>query len=451
MRQGVGAGTLEGGAGLAGATVLAFSLPYSVLFREMIAMLLAGRVPVLGRDRSERDPVVIVGGAAVSINPEPVAPVADIAVIGEGEHSIPHIAVQLARWRRGEMARHRLLETVGCIPGVYAPALSDVRNVDRWQPSSLDEAKGVSSFITPLSHFKESLLIEAGRGCPGTCRFCVVGPLYRPVRWRRAAQIVEMATESSLRPRRVSLIGAAVSQHPEVVSAVTSLAGSGLEVGLSSLRVDHYQDDLARALSLASARTITMAPEAASERLRRLVGKPLPHETLVRAVATAAREGASKIRLYFLLGLPWETADDRREIVELCAELSSVTSGGSCLLVPSLNPFVPKPMTPFAACPPPNEEELREAIRELQTKLHALPRVQPRSGSPRLAVVDHRLSMGGRELAEGMVNMASRGASWSDWLRDTQGAVSGVPVYPWGPPEDALHQEWRRAAHQAQR
>ncbi len=449
LRQRGTAGTLETGAPLSAARVLAFSLPYSLLYRDAIALLEAGGVSTVAVDRAEDGPLVIAGGSAVTINPEPISPVVDLVVLGEAEPCLPYLIDLLHRWIGRDIRREALWEEASRIKGLYAPALMDAGEATRWDVPPIEHTATVSSFLTPASHFRDSLLVEVSRGCPGTCRFCAVGTLYQPVRWRPAKQVIQLVGQSALKPARVSLIGAAVSQHPEIVAVVRALSRAGQEVGLSSLRVDRYSPDLARGLHGSGARTVTMAPEAGSDRLRSLVGKPLKHRLLVRAVTEAGRAGANKIRLYFMIGLPWEEERDREGIVEVCAELSAVLRGTPSLLVPSLTPFVPKPMTPFAWCGPPREDELHEHIRRLLKELGAIPRVRPRAGSSRLAVADYRLSMGGRDLAAPLREMVRESLSWRDWLRATDGAIRHTPCFPWGPHEDALRREWERAVEQA--
>ncbi len=440
----VSAGTLEGGVPLAAARVVAFSLPYSLLFKEMLALLEAGGVPATRARRSDRDPLVVVGGTAVTINPEPVAPFVDLVVLGEAEETLAELGRLLEEWARGGIDRVRFWEGASRVPGAFAPAVGGADTVERWRSPSMGSMFSVSSFMSPCAHFRDALLVEASRGCPGRCRFCVVGGLYGPPRWRSGQQTVEMIVRSPLRPRRASLIGAAVSQHPQLAATVRRLLGSGVAVGLSSLRVQCYDEELARALAAGGVRTITMAPEAGTERMRSLIGKPLRHEALVRSVAIAAKNAVSRIRLYFMLGLPWEHEDDRHGIVELCAELSSVLRETSCVVVPSLAPFVPKPMTAFGWCAAPDERELRGAIRSLLSDLRKLPSIRPRAGSPRLARADYRLSTGGEELAEPLLEMVQRGLSWRQWLRATEDQPRRSPCFPWGPARESLQAEWEQ-------
>jgi radical SAM superfamily enzyme YgiQ (UPF0313 family) len=451
IEERVGAGTLEGGAPLSAARVVAFSLPYSLLFREMLALLEGGGVPAMRDQRSDRDPLVVVGGTAVTINPEPIAPFVDLVVLGEAEATLPLLEEPLRGWVDGGVDRARLWEAASGVPGTYAPGVQNTDALRRWESPPAGCGFSLSSFVTPFSHFRDTLLAEGSRGCPGRCRFCVVGELYQPPRWRSARETIETITHSPLRPRRTSLIGAAVSQHPELPAIVRGLVNSGIEVGLSSLRVERYDEELARELAAGGVRTITMAPEAGTQRMRSVIGKPLGHESLVRSVRVAARNAVSKVRLYFIVGLPWEWEDDRRGIVELCKDLSSVLRGTGCVVVPSLAPFVPKPMTPFGWCGPPDERELRGVIRSLLGELRKLRGVRPRAGSPRLARADYLLSMGGQELSEPLLDMTRRHLSWRQWLRATEDEVLEPPSFPWGPPTDTLRREWERAAREAKR
>jgi radical SAM superfamily enzyme YgiQ (UPF0313 family) len=449
IRQKVGAGTLEGGISLSAGRVVAFSLPYSLLFKEMLALLDAGGIPATRERRSDRDPLVVAGGTAVTINPEPVAPFVDLVVLGEAEETLVDLEGPLRDWVGGGLDRTGFWKAASRIPGAYAPAVQHAAEVTRWRSPPMDSLLSVSSFVSPCAHFRDALLLEASRGCPGRCRFCVVGGLYRPVRWRSPEETVEMVVNAPLEPRRASLIGAAVSQHPRLLHIVGSLVGAGIEVGLSSLRVESYDEELARALTAGGVRTITMAPEAGTERMRSLIGKPLRHETLVRSVAIAARNGVSKVRLYFMVGLPWEREDDRQGIVQVCGELSSVVKGTPCAVVPSLAPFVPKPMTPFGRCEPADERELRATIRSMMSRLRELPSVRPRAGSPRLAQVDYRLSVGGHELAEPLLEMTHRRLSWRQWLRITEGMVAARACFPWGVAESSLNRQWDQARREA--
>ncbi|VAW37060.1 FIG092679: Fe-S oxidoreductase [hydrothermal vent metagenome] len=350
--------------------IIAFTASFEKDYVNIPVILELAGVPVFSAARGETHPLVIAGGCGVSLNPEPVAEMIDLFLLGEGEASVgPFMEVFEASRNRGagEYDREEYLKGFFSVPGAYVPAFYDFEYDDNdisGRVVSISSRGGapmpvrkaiagdlslapvpVSVITTPDTSFSGTVLIEAERGCPRGCRFCSAGFIYLPPRWR-AFDVIEGAIKDGLqRTGKVGLVGAAISEHPGLKKMLGLAAGEGREITVSSLRADMIDAELLELLKEAGYKTITVAPEAGTERLRRVISKDITDGCLLECARLVNEAGVRRMKLYFMVGLPGETEEDVRAIAELTIRIKDELKNGSVAI--SINPFIPKPVTPF--------------------------------------------------------------------------------------------------------
>ncbi len=336
---------VESGRPLADFAVVAFSITYELDYLNVPRILEAGGLPTRAAARDEAYPVIIAGGACITANPLPVAPFFDCLGIGEAEAILP---AMLPALRQGAGSRPGLLAELAKLPGLYVPGYSTGPVARQWL-RDLDGYPTHTTVLTPGTELGNLYLIEVERGCPYACRFCLVRGAFRPARYRSVDSILQQAEAGLRHRRRIGLVGPAVTTHPQVETLVEGLAGMGAGLSVSSLRVRPLPEAVLGAVLRGGARTVALAPEAGSERLRRLINKAVSREDVLEATRKVAGHGARHLKLYFMFGLPTETDEDIEAIVRLSldckAVLDSRRAGGRLSL--TLAPFVPKAGTPF--------------------------------------------------------------------------------------------------------
>jgi len=323
---------------------LAFSLSFETDYLNMIDLLRRAGIPPLAQERDDSYPLVLAGGPAVSANPAPLAPILDVIAIGEVEEIFPRLAEVLAQGIRTEKAE--LLAELARIPGIYVPQLhrDEAFSVRRQWVKDVDASPTHSAVLTPNTEFGNMYLIEIARGCRQGCRFCLAGFAYRPTRERSVDVLLDQAKEGLALTKRVGLVASSVSDHTGIDDLATRLREMGAHLSVSSLRADSLSAPLLEALSESGARTLTIAPEAGSERLRRVINKGLSRDDLISATEAAREFGFAHLKLYFMLGLPTESEDDVVSIANLVKELARRFRRRVSV---KLTPFVPKAQTPF--------------------------------------------------------------------------------------------------------
>ncbi len=404
-----GAGTLvsfESGKPAGGFDVLAFSVSFENDYVNLLRMLRRARLPLRREERSERHPLVVVGGAITFLNPEPLRPFADVFLMGEGEEMIGEFVDYLAGARHGE--RRSRIEGAVSVGGAYIPAIHPA--CGEVTPRTYDAVRSdpaVSRIVTPHSEFKETLLMEISRGCPRRCRFCTVGsamPKFRMLGAGAALKTAERFRDedrsAGRQPlRKVGLVSAAFFDHKESAEIASRLFDRGFEIGVSSLRVDQLTDEVLAILRRSGLRTITVAPEAGTERLRKLIRKEASDEVILAGVEKAARAGFRSLRIYYMIGLPFEEEGDIDGLVEgalaMRARFLDVASGPVRVSV-SLHPFVPKPRTPFQWSAMIEPAKLKRMTWKIRRRL---PGLRVRTVARRECYTEGVLARGGEELA----------------------------------------------------
>ena len=396
--------TIEVGRRLSEYDIVAFSISFEPDYLNVLQLLDSSGISLLGKDRERREPLIIAGGAAISLNPEPLSPFIDAFVVGEGEELINQILDLYAKARK--LPRSRLLQSFLSLPGVYVPSLYLFNGSSGFQSRRSSpfpiRARRADSFlmegtrsviISRKAEFADMFLVEVSRGCARGCLFCPCGAIYGSARHRGLDVILNDVREGLCVTKKIGLVGAAVSDHPEVDNLVGLCCDMGARVSLSSLRADSMTAGLLESLSRSGQRTITFAPETGSYPLRRRIGKPIKDEEILLALETARDVGFRRARLYFMIGLPGEEMDDVEAIVDLLKRAAGIMPVRA-----TVAPFVPKAWTPFAWSPMESKEELKKKGSLIKKGISGRRRIKVVLESIRTAIIEAALARGDRLL-----------------------------------------------------
>jgi radical SAM superfamily enzyme YgiQ (UPF0313 family) len=481
-RTGTAPFSLESQRPLADFDLVGFSVTYEGDYINTVRLLRMAGLPLRAADRRPGDPVVLMGGVCAFSNPEPVAPFMDAIVVGEGEEVVGEIVGRYREAGTGEEARRRFIDALQALSGVYVPAAYEVRYaadgsveatvpVDPAAPAIVVKRRlrDVNQFETrsilksPKAEYGHMQLLEVGKGCGRGCRFCLEGQIYRPVRHRSVESLRASVAEIAREGKRVGLVGACVSDYPWIGELMKIIEAEGVEVSISSLRADSLSEDLVASLQRGGHRTLTMAPEAGTERLRGVIRKVISDEQLFAACDLLRKYGIPNLKCYFMIGLPTETREDVLAIVDLAARmLERLRVPGPDghpfgKLTLSVSSFVPKPWTPF-------QWASFDDTRGLEDKLEAIKRGARRLSvrvvheNPREAGLQALLARGDRRVADFVEAAARLDGDWRRALREWDGDPAlytrrvrdASETFPWdhfdvGVKKAGLLREWQRA------
>ncbi len=426
--------------------ILAFSVSFEQDYLNILEMLRLSGIPLNKKERMPDDPLVIFGGTCSFFNPEPLADFFDAVVIGEGEEVVGEF-IEVYKESRGK-GRLEMLKAAGGIPGVYVPEFYDVlHNEDgtikerkKLEPSvpdligkrtvtDFDRAPAATVILTPNTEFSDMYLSELTRGCGRHCRFCMAGYLYLPPRNLSIDAAKEQATKADDLCGKIGLVGAALSDYPGIGELCAAIEGG---VSVSSLRADSVSEPLIKRLAQSGHKTISLAPEAGSERLRKVINKGVTENDILRAADLVFGSGIPNLKLYFIVGLPTETQEDVDAIIALGEKVREVqlkharAAGRIGRITLSVNSFVPKPFTPFQWQPMEEVSSLNKKLRSLDKAVRKIGNMNVIHDLPKWEYIQTLLSRGDRRI--GKLIQAAHAQS-GDWKRAAKGIGMNMDFY----------------------
>lgn len=462
--------------------VVAFDVTFEMDYFHIPLMLRHGRVPIMGKDRTEFDPIVIAGGPCATFNPEPFADFIDAFIIGEGEGIVTAVLERIRKGRENGESREETISALAQIDGVYVPVLYTPQYDDNKRFVGYDIAEGAPKTIrrhfepltsggetviaTNFTEFGAMYIIEVARGCGRHCRFCMAGYCFRVPRVRPLDILKEGVDRAEKLGKKVGLMGAAISDYPEVDELVTYIRSKDMRYSCASLRADSLTQAVVDGLADSGQKTITIAPETGSERLRRVINKGISEEHLQNAATLSAKSGIQHMRLYIMIGLPTETDEDIEAIVGLAertqAHMAEVGCKGRLTL--SINPFIPKPFTPFQWMAMDNQKTVEKKLQYIKKALQKNRRIEVLVESPKEAYIQGILARGDRRLGAVLAACAADRGSKSfkaemkaaglDMDEMNYRERSFNEFLPWshlnmGMDEGYLEMEWKRSVDEA--
>ncbi len=383
--------------------VVGVSLSYELELPGLFEALELSDLPLRAADRGEHDAIVVLGGPLTFSNPLPAAPFADIVVMGEGEEVFGAVLDLVGEG----LGRDEVIERAAKVPGLYVPRvhgerlLPTVAAADSWLP-------GYGQIRTPHTELTDMHLVESERGCHRRCSFCVMRRSTNG--GMRLASVEDVLGTIPDDARRVGLVGAAVSDHPDLIPMVEAIVAGGREIGLSSLRADRLNDELVSLLRQGGYQTLTVASDGASERLRISLLKAIREKHLMEAAHLASAHGMRTLKVYMMVGVPGETEADIDELVGFVRELAKIHR-----VALGIAPFVAKRNTPMDRMPFAGVKPVERTLHRLQRDLRGVADV--RSTSARWAWVEYAMAQGGFDMADAAEQAWRDGGSFAAWKK----------------------------------
>lgn len=420
--------------------LLAFSVSFENDFLNILTLLDLARIPLERHLRRRKSPLIIAGGVAVFLNPEPLSDIFDLFVLGEAEEVIGEL---LEAYRRSGRKKVDFLRQVAGIEGIYVPEFYHVtyseegkieavepeagldRKVKRRWISKLDQFPTQSSLFTQNTELKEMALVEVNRGCPRGCRFCAACFVYHPYRNRSLSLLESISLKGLSEEGRIGLAGTAISDYPHLLPLCEDILSHNGRVSLASLRVDAITPSLIECLKRGGVQAAAIAPEAGSERLRKMIKKGYGDEEIIRAVQVLVKKGLSQIKSYFLIGLPSETEEEVKAILSLSKRMEHQIVSGQAgekkrwKLILSVNPFVPKPATPFQWARFEEVGVLKRKLKVLKNGVRGEKKIEMIHDLPKWAYIQALLSRGDRRVGKVLMAAHRHQGNWEQALRES--------------------------------
>ena len=421
--KGIPLSSLESSTPLSQFDILGFSLQYELCFTNVLNMLDLSHIPLLSKDRDERFPLIIAGGPT-AFNPAPVADFFDAIVIGDGEEVVLEICDLVLQWKEAKRRKEDLLKPLSQLEGVHVPSLStEIKKVRRRLVSDLNGAPFPTCPIIPyMKVVHDRLNVEIARGCKRGCRFCEAGFVHRPYR-ERSPRVIEEILNGSLKQtgyEEVSLLSLSAGDYsfigPLLSALMNRFESKKVAVSFPSLRIESVVGHLAEEVRRVRKTGFTIAPEAGTDRLRRVINKEMDEQIFFKGLTDLFSKGWKNVKLYFMMGLPTEREEDLKGIIDLSRKISSL--GEKQKLYPNINvsvsTFVPKPHTPF-------QWESQISLEEMKQKFGFLREGLKRSHlrfkwqDPHLSSLEGIFSMGHRNLSQVLVEAHRLGCRFDGW------------------------------------
>ena len=428
--------TLESQTPVSEFDVLAFSVSFEWDYVNVLTVLRLAGIPRYAAERSTRDPLVLVGGAVTFVNPEPLAPFADVIAAGEGEVLVPSLG---RAWREAS-SRDDLLTSLSRERGFYIPSFYEPRYAPDGTLAGMDAAAGhadvpnpvrkaavkttdaldppATGIFTPDTEFGSRFLVEVVRGCANLCRFCWAGYNYLPVRSFPADRILQLAEQARVYSSRVGLVSIALCDHPEIDRILARLYEMGYAISPASLRLDDLTESIVSVLRASGEHGITIAPETGSDRLRRVINKTVTNDEILDRADLIFASGIENLKLYYMIGLPTETDEDLVAIRDLTLQIRermlkhARSKGQVGRIVGSVNPLIPKPGTAFQWLPMEDPGATDRKIKRLRKLMADIDNVYFNIKSERHSYYQALLSLGDRRVAPAIVAAERNGQNW---------------------------------------
>lgn len=400
--------------------IIAFSTSFENDYPNILRILSLAGIPFFSSERTEKHPLIIMGGVCAFLNPEPVADFFDIVFIGEADEMLPEF-INICRGSSGKtdiLNKSLLIE--GCyIPSFYSisftskgtiksrKALNEAPDIIRRRFfNDISKSKIYTSILTKETEFSEMSLVEAMRGCPWNCRFCAVGKIYNPPR-KKDLTVIKGEIQNALeKTKRVGLIGPSLSDYPFIKE---TLQISGVDFSITSLRAGTRSAELIKFMK--GHKSVSIAPEAGTDRLRRVINKKITEEDILFTSEQLFLEGIETLRLYFMIGLPTETDDDIDGIVNLVKKIRSISARGFITL--SISTFVPKPFTPFQWHPMEKEIIIKKRLTHIKKSILQIKGAKVFHDVPKYAYMQGLFSQGNRKISQVLAAMIKQ----NDWIK----------------------------------
>ena len=415
--------------------VFAFSVSFEWDYVNLLTLLRLAGIKRYAAERTSRDPLIVIGGAVTFVNPEPLALFADVIAAGEAEVLIP----SLEKAFREASGREELLlaltrERGFYIPSFYEPRYSADGLLSEYVPAAGTNAPvpvrkaalkttdaldpPATGIFTPDTEFGSRFLVEVVRGCANLCRFCWAGYNYLPVRSFPADRILQLAREARVHASRAGLVSIALCDHPEIERILSGLLEMGYQISPASLRLDDLTDPIVKMLHDSGERSITIAPEAGSDRMRRVINKTVTNDEILDRADLIFRNGIENLKLYYMIGLPTETDDDLVAIRDLTVQLRDIMltyarpRGRIGKIVGSVNPLIPKPGTAYQWLPMEDPAVTDRKIKRLRGLMAGIDNVYFNIKSERHSYYQALLSLGDRRVAPAIEAAERNGQNW---------------------------------------
>ncbi len=415
--------------------ILGFSVSYENDYLNILKILELANIPIESKNRTENDPLLIMGGACIGFNPEPLACFTDCFLIGEAEVTILEFIDQyIASQEKGD--RKELLHNLATKSGFYVPSFYHIEyktdgtlarvtsdeniapTVSRSWINNLDAYQTTSRIMTDNTEFGNMFLIEISRGCFRHCHFCLMSGLYKPCRTRDLESLIPSIERGLNYRNTIGLISASATDHPRILPICSDILAKGGKVSISSLRLESITDEFLDCLTASGPKTITLAPEAGGERLRKEIGKNISDELILDRICQIAGHGIPNLKLYFMIGLPTETSSDIEAIESLVKRIKHVMlkiaqhKASLGKITVSINCFVPKPFSLFERYPMEEMTSLQAKLKFLFHRLNDIANVSVIHDLPKWAFIQGILARGDRRVGEMLLRVHLAGGNW---------------------------------------
>jgi radical SAM superfamily enzyme YgiQ (UPF0313 family) len=421
--------------------VVAFSVSFEWDYVNVLTLLRLAGIPRYAAERTDRHPLIVIGGAVTFVNPEPLAPFADVIAAGEGEALVPGLRAGVAAaTNRADLLKRLAVERGFYVPSLYEPhyaadgtlagytVRADVTAPLPVRKAALKTTEAVdppvTSIFTPDTEFGSRLLVEVVRGCANLCRFCWAGYNYLPVRAFPTDRILELAAAARAHASRVGLVSIALCDHPDIERILMRLKEMGYAISPASLRLDDLTETIVRLLRESGERTITIAPETGSDRLRRVINKTVTNDEILDRADLIFSSGIENLKLYYMIGLPTETDDDLVAIRDLTLQIRermlkyARSKGQIGRIVGSVNPLIPKPGTAYQWLPMEDPAIVDRKIKRLRSLTAGIDNVYFNIKSERHSYFQALLSLGDRRVAPAVEIAERNGQNWRAAVAD---------------------------------